>query len=209
MIQHIESKDFENFKSKWITLKEKLNEKEKQEILVEILIYHYEDREFSFFKKVFDLLLTSKINLNFSIEHWAPTILSQAIDKASTQLFEYFLKKGATLNYVSDTYLFETIETIKTETEEFGFQRYMTCLDFAERKFAEMISIDYHYAVPKPKDKIENIDNIQEDEFLTVRKKEYYYLIEQSQYLHDLVHTDRLITTIKNQGGKLYSEINI
>lgn len=207
ILKHIEKNDFDAFQSDWLNLKETLTEKEKQKLLTEILDDHYSEKNFSFFIKVFDKIIDTKISLDFSIDHWAPTLLSLVAHKASRQLFDYFLRKGATLNFIGDRYAFETEETIKREVGADLTYRFSTCLDYALLKLGDTLTVYYSYSVPETKEYVTSWQDINENEEITIKKQDYYYLIEQSQYLHDLIHTDRLVDHIKLLGGKTYVQM--
>jgi len=206
ILKQIELKNYSDFENSWFHLKDKLTEREKQELLTEIVGYYYSDKHFPFFKKVLDKIIDSKVSLDFSIEHYAPTFLSLAVHVVSQQLFAYLLQQGASINFIGDCYAFETEETIKKEVGDNLHLRYSTCLDFAELVMADTLTVDYNYSVPE---KIEDITwhEIDNKEEIKVKKKEYYYLLEQSQYLHDLIHTDRLVDHIKSLGGKTYLQL--
>ena len=207
IIKAIETKDFSDFEKVWIDLRNSLTEMDKQKVLTEIIDYHYSDNNFSFYVKVFDKIVDSKVSLDFNIDHWAPTFLSLVVMKASRQLFDYFLRKGANINFIGDSYAFETAETIKQETEELGIARYSTCLDFAELKLADDLTVHYNYSVPDTKEYFTSWQDFDDKEEITITKRDYYYLVEQSQYLHDLIHTDKLVDHIKSLGGKTYKQM--
>jgi len=207
IINAIEIKDFSDFEKVWKTLGNGLTEIEKQNILTEIVEYHYSDKSFNFFIKVFNKIIDSKVSLDFNIAHWAPTFLSLVVMKASKKLFDYFLRKGANINFIGDSYAFETEETIQQEIEKFGMKRYSTCLDFAELKLSDDLTVRYNYAVPEVKEYFASWQEIDDKEEITIPKRDYYYLVEQSQYLHDLIHTDRLVDHIKSLGGKTYVQL--
>ncbi len=207
LIKAIETKNFSDFEKNWTELHNCLNEADKQGLLTEILNSHYSDKDFSFYIKIFDKIIDSKVSLDFNVDHWAPTFLSLAVMKASRQLFDYFLRKGADINFIGDRYAFETEETIKREIDELEQERYSTCLDFAELKLADSLTVDYNYTVPDTKEYITSWQDIDGKEEITINNQEYYYLVEQSQYLHDLIHTDRLVDHIKSLGGKTYEQL--
>ncbi|MCO5233093.1 MAG: hypothetical protein M9888_05100 [Chitinophagales bacterium] len=72
---------------------------------------------------------------------------------------------------------------------------------------ADSLTVDYNYSVPDTKDYITSWQDIDDNEGVTIKKQDYYYLIEQSQYLHDLIHTNRLVEYIKSLGGKTYNQL--
>lgn len=179
-----------------------LSEKEKQQILVTIIEDYYNHNFFSKFKKIFNLLIGDKLNLNFNINSYAPTLLSLVIQKApSYQLFEFFINKGADLNFIGDTFAFEDEESLKFEIENYSATRYQTCLDFANQKSADLLGNDFGFDVPNNKSLNMKDDNI------TLTKSEYLYLYNQSQYLFDVVNTERLIGFIKQIGAKTFEEL--
>ena len=204
----LEKKRFDDFFSSLPKIVSELTEKERQELLVDIFDFHYDRRQFSKFKKAFNLIIGSKLNLNFNIDHWAPTFLSLVILRApSKELFDYFIKKGANINFIGDCYAFETEETINHETKELEIERYSTCLDFAQLKLDDMLVIDYNYDVPEKIIDGNWRELTEDDGEITISKNEYLYLYEQSEYLFDLINTDKLLVHIKNSGGKTYEEL--
>ena len=52
------------------------------------------------------------------------------------------------------------------------------------------------------------IDMPDKEELMTIKKEDYYYLLEQSMYLRELIETDKLISYIKHIGGKTYEELS-
>lgn len=202
----IEERNFELFTSEFESIKNQLSEKEKQSLLVEIVDNYFDDDDFSFFKQVLDKIIESKVSLNFCIDHWAPTFLCLAINEFSQQLFDYLLRYGAKLNYVGDKYFNESEETIKREVES-ASMRYWTCLDFAGLKLADMLTVDFQFA-EMSWDKVKDIDPEEEPVGnITISKREYINLLEQSKYLHDLIKLDGLVDHIKSLGGKTYEEL--
>lgn len=207
IINSINSNDISAFEKVWNVMKIDICEKDKQELLTQILDIYYSEKKFNFFIKVFDKIIDSKVSLDFNIEHWAPTFLSLAVHKSSQQLFDYFLRKGANVNFISDSYAYETEEIIKSETIAFENERYSTCLDFAELKLADMLTVDYNYSVLDADEAINHWSDMDSKEEITIRKRDFYYLVEQSQYLKDLIHSVRLVDYIKSIGGKKYEEL--
>lgn len=202
----LETKRFDDFFSSLPKIVAELTEKERQDLLVDIIDFHYDRKQFPKFKKAFDLIIGSKLNLDFNIDHWAPTFLSLVILRApSIQLFEYFLKKGANINFIGDTLAFEEGESLEYEKKHLLFGQYQTCLDFAQIKLDDLLTTDYNYDVPDKK--IEGHHADIEDGEITISKMEYLYLHEQSEYLFDLINTDKLLDHIKNSGGKTYEEL--
>ena len=175
-----------------------------------ILEYYYYDKYFSFFVAVFDRLIYSKISLNINIDYWPPTLLCLVVNKASRKLFDYFIQKGAILNFVGDSMADLTEDEIKYESISDVKCRYKTCLDFAQLKLDDMMSTDYaYYNSPQSKELMRSwIDMPDKEELMTIKKEDYYYLLEQSMYLRELIETDKLISYIKHIGGKTYEELS-
>lgn len=208
IIAQIEQKDLASFEKNWTKVKDKLSLKEKQGLLTEIIEHQYSDYIFSFYVKVFDKIIDSKVSLDFNIDHWAPTFLSLAIDKSSRKLFDYLLRKGAGLNFIGDCNAFKAGTTIKEEAGKQFTPRFFTCLDFAKLKLADSFTVHYNYSVPLAPGLKTTWKDLDEHEEITIKKRNYYNLVEQSQYLHDQVHTGRLVEYIKSLGGKTFEELN-
>ena len=203
----LELKQYDDFFSVLPKISSELNERERQQLLVNIIDFHYDKKLFSKFKKSFDVIIDSKLNLNFNIDHWAPTFLSLIIlREPSIQLLEYFLKKGAEINFIGDTLAFEEGERLEYEKKYLLYGQYQTCLDFARIKLNDLLTTDYNYYVPNKK--IEGHHTDVEDGEITISKMEYLYLHEQTEYLFDLINTDKIIDYIELSGGKTYEELN-
>jgi hypothetical protein len=205
LISTIQAKNIAVFREEWNAVKDSLSEAEKQTVLTEILDY-YSDNEFGFFVKVFDELLKSKLSLNFNTGKWTPTFLSLVADQASVQLFDYFVRKGADINFIGDYYANDDDKSIKREVEEYGDRRYVTCLDFLNNKIADKFTTDYNFTVPK-NNRNKHWTEIDENEKVLIQKQTYYYLIEQAEYLKELIFTDKIIDHIVSLGGKTSDEI--
>lgn len=203
----LELKRYDDFFSSLPKIVSELTEEERQELLVDLITYHYDRELFSDFKKAFDLIIGSKLNLNFNIEQWAPTFLSLIVSVSpERKLFDYFIKKGANINYIGDSYAFEDEETIKREVE-YDSQRYFTCLDFVELKLADLIVVDYNYCPPTREELEKSHKNQGNNKNITISASEYHHLLEQSQYLWDLIYTNKIKDHIISSGGKTYSEL--
>lgn len=208
LIEHIEQKDYEKFLLKWNELKSDLSEIDKQNLLVEILADYYNRDYFSFYKKVFDEIIGSKLNLNFNIDHWAPTFLSLAVLVSPTfDLFDYFVRKGAFINFIGDCYAFEYEETIKQEVEEMELERYSTCLDFINLKLADLFVVNYNFSPPSQENLKKSFSEKEKMKKIIIGTDEYHDLLEQSEYLWDLIYTDNLKDHIVSSGGKTYEEL--
>ena len=124
--------------------------------------------------------------------------------KSSLQLFEYFVRKGANINFIGDQYAYETEDSINQETLEWGLTRYYTCLDFALLKLEDDFLIHYNFKVPSKEDIVHQ--ELKEDR-VVIEKEALNDLLEQAQYLKNLIFTDKIITFIKLNGGKTYVEL--
>ena len=206
LLEHISNRDLTGALNEYNKAKNDLDGVQKQELLAQIIAFHYDDKDFVFFQKVMDAIIEDNLNLNFNIEHWAPTFLCLAVHVVSQNLFDYLLSKGANINFIGDPYAFEDDEYVRTELK-IEDRRYATCLDFARLKLTEMMSSDYHYQQPD----WTGIDvpwaEIDPSEEMTVSKRFYAYLIEQSQYLYELIHLNQLIEHIQKSGGKGYIDL--
>jgi hypothetical protein len=209
LYEHLENKDYALLSKDLDNAINKLSEKQKQELLSDIIDYYYEDKHFGFFKKLFDKIIGSKLNLDFNIEHWAPTFLSLVILRAPyIELFEYFIKKGANVNFIGDSWAFYTEEDKEIERKLQMFEQYQTCLDFAQLKLDDLLTVDYNYSVPENKLNLNWRESYLVDGEITISKREYLYLHEQLEYLNNLINTDKLKDHIIRAGGKTYEELN-
>lgn len=206
LLEHITNRDLTGFLAEWNNLKNDLDEAQKQEILTQIIAYHYDDKDFDFFRKVMDAIMEENPNLNFNIEHWAPTFLCLAVHVVSQNLFDHLLSKGANINFIGDPYAFEDDDYIRTELK-IEDRRYATCLDFAQLKLRDMMGADYHYQQPDWTGIEASWTEIDPSEEMKVSKRFYAYLLEQSQYLYELIHLSQLIEHIQKSGGKGYNEL--
>lgn len=83
-------------------------------------------------------------------------------------------------------------------------------MDFAQLKLADKLSVDYNYVAFED---INNIDksfnwrDVDSSEKITIRKKDYLELLEQSAYLNELINTDKLVNYIVSCGGKTYEQL--
>jgi hypothetical protein len=206
LFEHISNRDLSSFLAEFENMKNDLDEVQKQELITQIIAFHYDEKDFDFFRKSMDAIIEDHLSLNFNIEHWAPTFLSLAVHVVSQNLFDYLLSKGAGINFVGDPYAFEDDEYIRTELK-LEDRRYATCLDFAELKIRDMMGTDYHYQKPDWTGIEAPWAEIDASEEITVSKRFYAYLVEQSQYLYELIHLNLLIEHIRKSGGKGYNEV--
>lgn len=206
LIELLELKQYDDFFSGLPKVILEMTEKERQELLVDIIDFHYDRNLFSKFKKAFDLIIGAKLNLNFNIDHWASTFLSLVVLRApSFQLFEYFLKKGADINFIGDTLFFEEGESLEFEKKHLLYGQFQTCVDFTQIKLNDLLTTDYNFDVPGKRSEGDWRDTTHEN--ITISKSEYLYLYEQSEFLFDIINTDRLFDHMKRIGGKTYEEL--
>jgi hypothetical protein len=204
----LESGELESFKQVWETHQSDLSERQIQELLFGIVQDYYSDKRFSYFKKIFDRIRTRRVSLNFQMDEGAPTLLCIVIHHGSQQLLDYFLREGADINYIGDHYAFESPEKLAKAQPIEDFDRYETVLDYTERKLYDLFRLEYHYKVPEKKEDISLFD-IDRKETITISKFEYYYLIEQAEYLQLLIRLDKLVDYIKGIGGKSSAECKL
>jgi hypothetical protein len=207
LLEYIRNRDLTGFLGEWDNVKNDLEEVQKQELLTQIIAFHYDDKDFDFFRAVMDAIIEDHLNLDFNIEHYAPTFLSLAVHVVSQNLFDNILSKGADINFIGDPYASEDDEYVRNELK-IEDRRYATCLDFARLKLTEMMSSDYHYQRPDWTGIEAPWAEIDPSEEMTVSKRFYVYLVEQSQYLYELIHLNQLIEHIRKSGGKMYLELS-
>ena len=147
ILEKITATDYEGFAAEWEKIQGELDEGDRQTLVEQIIAYHYDDKEFPFFKKVLDTIIIPGSDLNFHTEHWAPTLLCLAVHVVSADLFDYFLSKGADINFIGDPYAHEEPEYIENELK-LDDRRYTTCLDFARMKLNGLLGSDYQYQRP-------------------------------------------------------------
>jgi len=201
LIELIEQNKFKEFNTELRANIKGYTEKQRQKLLVDIMDCYYHRDMFLEYLQTFDIIIGKKLNLNFNIDHWAPTFLSLVTLRAPHKdIFDYFIGKGADINFVGDSCAFDKIKEVCI------LPRYLTCLDFIEFTFYDFF-LTFGYDIPKKKieghwTKYNNEDTI------TLTKSEYLHLHEQSKFLFDLIHTDKLTDHIKRCGGKTYNELN-
>jgi hypothetical protein len=206
LLEYISTRDLDGFIAGLDSIKNDLDDNQKQELLTQIIAFHYDEKDFDFFRKVMDAIIGDNLNLDFHIEHWAPSFLALAVHVVSQNLFDYLLSKGADINFIGDPYAFEDDEYVRSELK-LEDRRYATCLDFARIKLSEMLGNEYHYQRPDWTGIDLSWSDTEPKEEITISKRYYAYILEQAQYLYDLVHLNRLIEHIRKSGGKEYSEL--
>ena len=61
-------------------------------------------------------------------------------------LLQYFIRKGANINFIGDKFINYSASEIENESE-FN-DRFETCLDFAHTKYNDMFTCDYNFSPP-------------------------------------------------------------
>lgn len=207
----LEAKLYDDFFNELPKIVLELTEEERKTLLVDIIDYHYTYKYHKEFVDSFDLLIdtNTKLNLNFNIDHWAPTFLCLVILRAPfVDLFDYFIKKGADINFVGDVLAFENEVNYEFEKKFLLFGQFQTCLDFIDNILGDLFMVDYFHEVPGKRIE-EDWREVTEDEGdITIPKKEYLNLYEQAEYLYALISTEKLKRHIIFSGGKIFDEIS-
>jgi len=201
IIEVIEKKDIVSFLLEWKTAVAH-SEEDTRAFLCTIVDYHYKDDDSEFFFKVFNTILEKKISLDFSIDHYAPTFISLVAYNGSTVLLDYFIEKGADINFVGDRAFFDPDEYSDDESG-----RFWTCLDFMQLVLDDTTLLDYD----KIPFKIEIPDNwwhIGPDEKITINKRDLYELADKANLLDYIISVIEMTDNIKSIGGKTYEELN-
>ena len=206
LLECIQNRDIPGFIAGYDAVKSEMDESQKQELLTQIVAFYFDDKDFEFFRKVLDTIIGESLNLDFHTEHWAPSFLALSVHVVSQKLFDYLLSMGADINFVGDPYAYEDDDYIRNELklEDRG---YATCLDFAGKKLTDMMGDDYHYQLPDWKGIDQSWSEMESGEEITMNKRYYAYILEQAQYLYDLVYLNKLIDHIRKAGGKSYEEL--
>lgn len=202
LLSHLADRNFDSFIDEWSEIKSNLTEADRQELLKDIMEIYYYDEYSSFYIKVFNEILEQKTTLDFNIDHWAPTFLSLVVDNVSFTMFEYFVKNGANINFIGDTNFIA-----QEELEDGDESNFNTCLDFANIKYADMLYVDYNFRVPFHEEDEQFGPLYNPKEEITITKEFYFNLVNQAQYLQNLVFLDKLIGHLKSSGGKTYEEL--
>ncbi|OFX48518.1 MAG: hypothetical protein A2046_02525 [Bacteroidetes bacterium GWA2_30_7] len=218
ILKLIEEKNFIAFEQDWSIIKENYSENNTQILLKEIIDRYYDENDFIFFSKVFDIIIEKSISLDYSIEHNAPSLLSLAVHFSSQKLFDYLLLKGANINFIADSCAFEPDKIAEPKVtnnlfarwdikkrDEYNIERYSTCLDYAELNYDDMLSVDYTFTVSVLNEDISDWKS--NNESFQITKSEYYKLIQQVKYLEDIIKTSNFIDYIKSLGGKTYEKL--
>lgn len=208
IIEHINNRDLDKFYSLWKEVNKDFAEEDKQELLTDIIDDFYSENEYLFFTKIFDQIIDSKLDLNFQIDHFAPTFLTLVILNApSIELFDYFVNKGADINYVGDTFAFYTEKEIEEEKELQLFPQYQTCLDFIEICIEDL---EMYINMPALTQEVEEL--LKDKETITIKgnasqnnDSEFY---KEPNYTEDLAKTEELKEHIIKLGGKRYEELS-
>lgn len=190
LIYAIEALDYEAFKESLNKIQPSSDEAGR--LICYILKNNYKQKNFSFFKLVFDLLFDKKLNPNFiDKENFNLSLLCCVIYfQPQNELFDYLINKGANINLI----ILDSEEQNRTN----GF----TCLDFANEVINELIYDTEVYRFPVTAD-YSSIKN----SFATIDKEDYLELIEASKTLQLIYKTSVLRDFIISTGGKSLGEI--
>lgn len=203
----LETKNYESFNDSWLEYFHLFSAEDRQDLLVRIIDELYFKDNYRHLRGIINTIIHPKLNLNFDLDHDAPTLLSLVILRApSKEIFDYFVRRGAAINYVGDRFAHYTQDEIQKEinSEE---ERYQTCLDYANEYNRELHSIYYNF-VPAKESELEQI-SILEAKNITISKSDYENLLEQSNYLSKLISVDSLVDHIKALGGKTFDGLPI
>ncbi len=182
-----------------------LSEKEKQELLFEIMNRFYRHYNYDEFITIFDKIQSTPINLNFNIKHRSVTFLSLVVCKAPhLKLVNYFIKKGACINFVGDTLAFVPKESLEFAEIHLDGNRYQTCLDFADAELDNLISKDLSFDFKSIGPKFICEDPLSQRSRMLIDTNEYSELYAQKQYLRRIILTRRVIDYLKALGAKNY-----
>lgn len=186
-----------------------LSEKEKQELLVHIIDEHYNYSQYGLFKRIFNLIIGDGMNLNFNVVHEAPSFLSLVILKTPyLAVLDYFLKKGACINFVGDALALVSEDAFEYEKMYLRRERYQTCLDYAEEKLQKLISSKTSFNTSR--DKFEYFESQENDHGdILLDSASYYELKKQSNFLKDIILTKRMVDYLKYLGAKSYKDMKM
>ena len=186
-----------------------LSERDKQQLLYGIINRYYNHVGYEEFLKLFNSILRDPINLNLNINHKATTFLSLVIYRAPyLKLVNYFLKKGACVNFVGDTLAFVAGKDLEFAKIHLDGCRYQTCLDFAESELNALISKDLHFEFTTPKLHLNIDDGSKKMDKLLINADEYDKLHAQKLYLKRIILTKRIIDYLKCVGAKNFNPID-
>ncbi|WP_395052205.1 hypothetical protein [Flavobacterium sp.] len=179
--------DYDLFKTEF--LKQSLSEKEKQNLLIIILENGYNQKQFAFYKLIFDLLIDRRLNLNFVTDDIFKTPFLQIVIKYAphVEIFEYFIDRGANINFY---------DTQDEEPE--------TILDYSNSKIDDTLFYDLSELYYNVKSNYSTIHN----DKVCVNKEDYEQLINQSSLLYNLRYTTILRNHIIATGGKTFRKLS-
>lgn len=185
------------------------SEQDKQQLLYEIINQYYNHAGYEEFIKLFDSILRDSINLNFNINHRATTFLSLVIYRAPhLKLLNYFIKKGACVNFTGDTLAFVDEKDLEFAKMHLDGCRYQTCLDFAESELNDLISKDLHFECSTPKLRLNIDDGSENMNKLLINADEYAELQAQKLYLKRIILTKRIIDYLKCIGARNFNPVD-
>lgn len=204
LYKYLEEGNYNRFLSSYWLKRPFLTESDKQRLLVKIIEGCYNDKDYKVYKHIFYPFIYDNVSFNFSVDDYVPNFLSLLIDKAPYKnLFHFFIRKGADINYVGDLYENDeyTYEKLQ-ESYEVPISRFETCLDFVQKKLDYLMSEDCVYGEGET-------SNVVKDENDRIISATFTFkdVSEQDEYHSDLIKTIRLKDFIISLGGKTYEEL--
>lgn len=198
----ISRRKFQEFEKYWLELRPKPNAADKRQILFEIIEDYYQDKDYLFYMDVFELIIDDKLNLNFEINHMAPSLTALAVEKASLILLDYLICKGADINFVGDVLAYDK----EPDYDMPPALRFSTCLDYAYFILSEALLQDLKNSFYKP-GKFNDWRSMDDKEHALVSKKKYYQLLETQDTFEYATRVYSLSEYLKSIGAKRYSEL--
>jgi len=210
MVEYLNTNDFEEFLEEAVSVGPELSLEERKEALLWV-IESYDHAHFELFQKAFDAII-GDLNVNFQVyEGMAPHFLGEVLYQCpQPELLDYFISKGADVNFYADLLAVEGEPFDDYEGKEDDW-RYQTTLDAIEFEMQERLRGWYQFTVPEQRfPGFYHAGHPQEDDDVRVfiPKGEYLSLLSQAQYLKRLVDLQQLKEYVIALGGKRYLELD-
>lgn len=185
---HIKNKDLENFRKDYKL--QNLENSEKQSLLYQIFVNHYNNENFNFFKSIFDCIIDKKLNLNFQTDdECTDTILKIVIEYAPhKEIFDYFITNGAKINFY-----------VKYDNEP---ENKETCLDYLYYNL-DNLTVDSFETFTEFNQNLEILG----DGNIEISANHYRNLCEQSKQLFKIRRTSILRDFLLSAGAKKFEEL--
>jgi hypothetical protein len=209
MVEYLNTNDFEEFFEEAVRVGPELTLDERKEVLLWVIDY-YDHSYFESFKKAFDAII-GDLNLNFQVyDEMAPHFLGEVLYQCPMpELLDYFISKGADINYFADLLAVEGEPFDDHDGMEDNW-RYQTTLDSIEFEMQERLRSWYEYTVPEqrfPGRFLAGFSQADDDVRVFIPKGEYLSLLSQAEYLKRLVDLQTLKDYVIALGGKRYLEL--